>query len=110
MSLGRLTMAFSLARCVARWTWVAVAIVASAGAGCTPSGTSWPRSMNRRAASPSAVPLCCASRSMSPVDICGTLNASCSKRACVPLPAPGGPSITTRTVVPTADPGFGHAS
>jgi len=35
-------MASSFARCVARWTWVAVAVVASAGAGCTPSGTTCP--------------------------------------------------------------------
>ena len=35
-------MAPSFTRCAARWTWVAVAIVATAGAGCTPSGTSCP--------------------------------------------------------------------
>src|SRR5262245_32718446 len=63
----------------------------------TSSGTSWPASMYRRAAWPSSLPLCCASRSMSPVDTWGTPRASCNRRACVPLPAPGGPSITTRT-------------
>src|SRR5262249_42706557 len=34
---------------------------------------------------------------MSPVEIWGTPRASWRRRACVPLPAPGGPSITTRT-------------
>src|SRR5215468_1716977 len=38
---------------------------------------------------------------MSPVEIWGTPTASWRRRACVPLPAPGGPSITTRTSPPS---------
>src|SRR5262249_5453273 len=47
----------------------------------------------------SGVPARCASRSMSPVEICGTPKRSPSRRACVPLPAPGGPIITTRIYI-----------
>src|SRR5262245_14079412 len=62
----------------------------------TASGTSSPASMSRRASSPSFVPWATASRSMSPVAIWGTLQRAASRRACVPFPAPGGPSSTTR--------------
>jgi hypothetical protein len=74
----------------------------------TSAGTSLPASMSCRAACPIGVPLCRASRNMSPVEICGTPKASCSKRACVPLPAPGGPNLTRR--IPIAGLECGHAS
>src|SRR5262249_7595003 len=43
---------------------------------------------------PISVPALTASRSMSPVEILGMPLAFASRSACVPLPAPGGPSIT----------------
>src|ERR1700752_3579171 len=47
---------------------------------------------------PSDVPLAIFSRSMSPVDKCGTPKCLASTLACVPFPAPGGPrKITARS-------------
>ena len=66
------------------------------------SETSAPLSMIFLAASPSGVPAFTAARSMSPVEICGMANVSLMKVACVPFPAPGGPSRISRMVV---DPG-----
>src|SRR6185295_7909325 len=43
---------------------------------------------------PSGLPCATASRSMSPVEIAGTPRREASTTACVPLPAPGGPSST----------------
>src|SRR3990172_6356108 len=57
----------------------------------TSSGTSPPASMYALACLPSAVPFFTASRSMSPVEICGMANAWVSFLAWVPFPAPGGP-------------------
>src|SRR5277367_981701 len=61
------------------------------------SGTSSPRSIIGLAFKPSGVPSATCSRSMSPVDRCGTEYLAASFFACVPFPAPGGPSkITAR--------------
>src|SRR5579863_5093109 len=61
------------------------------------SGTSSPRSMIGLAFMPSGVPLATCSRSISPVERCGTEYLAASFFACVPFPAPGGPSkITAR--------------
>ena len=43
---------------------------------------------------PSGVPLLMLSRNRSPVEICGIPSFSANWTACVPLPAPGGPSKT----------------
>ena len=59
------------------------------------SPSSSPRSISAFARSPSSVPLCAASRRMSPVEILGMPRACASRTACVPLPDAGGPSITT---------------
>src|SRR6185295_5658708 len=42
-------------------------------------------------------------RKMSPVEICGRPIRSCSKRACVPLPAPGAPINTMIAAMATSD-------
>src|SRR5688572_10316145 len=63
----------------------------------TSSGTKAPDSMMRLASSPSGVPALTASRSISPVAICGTPHSCARFLACVPLPAPGGPRKITRT-------------
>ena len=42
---------------------------------------------------PISVPLCTASRRMSPVEIFGIPRLLANRSACVPLPAPGGPSM-----------------
>src|SRR5579863_3317260 len=61
------------------------------------SGTNSPRSMIGLAFTPSGVPWATCSRSMSPVERCGTEYLAASFFACVPFPAPGGPSkITAR--------------
>src|SRR5580658_5461405 len=61
------------------------------------SGTSSPRYMIGLAFIPSGVPLAMCSRSMSPVERCGTEYLPASFFACVPFPAPGGPrKITAR--------------
>src|ERR1022692_990171 len=44
---------------------------------------------------PSSVPWATLYRRMSPVEICGIKYRSMMRLACVPLPAPGGPSRTT---------------
>src|SRR5205807_1836216 len=62
------------------------------------SKTSAPLSITFFAASPRGVPAFTAARSMSPVEICGMPNASLMNAACVPLPAPGGPSSINRIV------------
>src|SRR6476659_4573047 len=60
------------------------------------SSTSSPAAMIPRTRSPSSLPAATASRSMSPVEMAQTPRRSHSTWACVPLPAPGGPSRTTR--------------
>ena len=60
----------------------------------TSSGTRSPASMYDFAFCPSGVPAFTAARSMSPVEMCGSLNSSTSLAACVPLPAPGAPNNT----------------
>src|SRR5580700_4393855 len=61
------------------------------------SGTSSPRSIIGSAFTPSGVPRATCSRSMSPVERCGTEYLAASFFACVPFPAPGGPrKITAR--------------
>src|SRR5689334_4888483 len=53
--------------------------------------TSSPRSITALALRPTGVPAATASRSMSPVDSWIIPRLACSRAACVPLPAPGGP-------------------
>src|SRR5438128_1179554 len=61
------------------------------------SGTSAPFSISGAICRPRGVPAAIASRSMSPVEIRGTLAHSARRAACVPLPAPGGPRKMTRS-------------
>ena len=56
------------------------------------SVTSAPRAITSATISPISVPLSLAARSMSPVLSCTMPCSSTRIRACVPLPAPGGPS------------------
>ena len=56
--------------------------------------TNSPASMIASAWHPSSVLASTASRRISPVEICGTPRLFASRLACVPLPAPGGPSMT----------------
>src|SRR5882672_817805 len=66
------------------------------------SGTSSPRSIIGLAFEPRGVPLLTCSRSMSPVERCGTPYCRASSFACVPFPEPGGPrKITARSSFPT---------
>src|SRR6185503_15922599 len=58
------------------------------------SGTSWPRSMNRRASRPMADPSRTAARNRSPVAMFGMPSFSARRDAWVPFPAPGAPSRT----------------
>src|SRR5260221_9526963 len=67
------------------------------------SETSWPASITFFAARPSGVPALTAARSMSPVEICGMANFFASTAACVPLPAPGGPSRIRRMKAVSSD-------
>ena len=67
------------------------------------SDTSAPVSITFLAATPSGVPAAIAARSMSPVEICGILYRSLMNAACVPLPAPGGPSSISRIPCPQPD-------
>src|SRR5665213_3502257 len=60
------------------------------------SETSEPLSITCLAATPSGEPAFSAARNMSPVEICGMSYASLMNVACVPLPAPGGPSNINR--------------
>src|SRR5690606_23676773 len=60
------------------------------------SETSPPVSMIFFASSPGGVWALTAARSMSPVEIWGMPNFSVMNAACVPLPAPGGPSRINR--------------
>src|SRR5262249_48508415 len=60
----------------------------------TSSGTSWPESMYRLASTPSGVPERTLARKMSPVEILGTARCAAMNSACVPFPAPGGPTRT----------------
>src|SRR5262245_37933677 len=60
------------------------------------SSTSSPEAMIPCTLFPRGVPPATASRSMSPVEMAGTPRCRQSTWACVPLPAPGGPSRTTR--------------
>mmetsp|Transcript_6531 Transcript_6531/g.20579 ORF Transcript_6531/g.20579 Transcript_6531/m.20579 type:complete len:237 (-) Transcript_6531:88-798(-) len=59
------------------------------------SPTRPPLSMTLLALLPTSVPAATAARSMSPVLSCGAPSLSTSLGACVPLPAPGGPKMTT---------------
>ena len=61
----------------------------------TSSPTSWPASIVFLAMQPSSVPAWTASRRMSPVAIFGRPCVRANRSDCVPLPAPGGPSMTT---------------
>src|SRR3954470_24881924 len=63
----------------------------------TSSGTYSPASMYRFASIPSGVPWDTLARKMSPVEIAGILKCSAMNFAWVPLPAPGGPMISSRT-------------
>src|SRR5271166_6010482 len=58
----------------------------------TASGTSSPASMYRFASLPRALPSATCLRRMSPVEMWGSAKSSRRRSACVPLPAPGGPS------------------
>ena len=62
----------------------------------TSSGTSLPAAMYFWACCPSFVFFATFRRRMSPVEMCGTFSRSASLTACVPLPAPGGPSMMMR--------------
>src|SRR6266550_9561484 len=64
------------------------------------SGTRSPRSMYVVASRPSGVSFVTCSRKMSPVPIRTTSNRSSSRWACVPFPAPGGPSNTSLIRLP----------
>ncbi|SKV44671.1 Uncharacterised protein [Mycobacteroides abscessus subsp. abscessus] len=63
----------------------------------TSLGTRSPASRYCLACRPSSVPSLMFERNRSPVEICGIPNFSEISCACVPLPAPGGPSNTTLT-------------
>src|SRR5690242_15462986 len=56
------------------------------------SDTSSPASITALALSPTSVPALTAARSMSPVESCAMPRSATSRSACVPFPAPGGPS------------------
>jgi hypothetical protein len=58
----------------------------------TSSGTSVPESSSGCTCLPSSVPAAIAARNMSPVAMCGTPYSAEMRFACVPLPAPCGPS------------------
>src|SRR5438477_4466839 len=62
------------------------------------SDTSAPDSMIGAACLPNSVPSAIASRSMSPVEMCGILCVAASRLACVPFPLPGGPMKITFTM------------
>src|SRR5438132_11749017 len=55
------------------------------------SETSAPEARTGAALRPSSVPSAIASRSRSPVEMCGTPCVEASRLACVPFPLPGGP-------------------
>src|ERR1700712_3208847 len=61
------------------------------------AGTRSPASRYFFASSPNLVPLLMLWRKRSPVETCGIPSFSTSFSACVPLPAPGGPSRTNLT-------------
>src|SRR3954447_26891979 len=63
----------------------------------TSSGTYSPSSMNCLAWTPRGVPLETLARKMSPVEIAGILKCSAMNLAWDPLPAPGGPMISSST-------------
>ena len=54
---------------------------------------------------PISVPRALWSRNMSPVEMCGMASAAASSLACVPFPAPGGPSRMRITVFPSRSAG-----
>src|SRR5688500_10786573 len=75
------------------------------------SPTSSPRSITALTLRPSSVPLCTASRRMSPVETLGIPCSRAKRSACVPFPAPGGPSITrfkATLAAPSPDPRLLH--
>ena len=55
--------------------------------------------MYRFASTPSGVPCETLARKMSPVEIFGTARWAAMNSAWVPLPAPGGPTSTSRTYI-----------
>src|SRR6266496_100632 len=63
----------------------------------TSSGTRSPASMYFLASLPRSLPPDTLARKMSPVEIFGTSKCSAMNSAWVPLPAPGGPTSTSRT-------------
>src|SRR3954463_692823 len=64
------------------------------------SGTRSPASMNFFACCPSSVPWLTLARKMSPVEIFGIPRCAEMNWACVPFPAPGGPTRTRRITAP----------
>src|SRR3954470_23992119 len=64
------------------------------------SGTRSPASMNFFACCPSSVPWLTLARKMSPVEILGIPRCAEMNWACVPFPAPGGPTRTRRITAP----------
>src|SRR4051795_3584686 len=64
------------------------------------SGTRSPASMNFFACCPSSVPWLPLARKMSPVEILGIPRCAEMNWACVPFPAPGGPTRTRRITAP----------
>src|SRR4051794_29255039 len=64
------------------------------------SGTRSPASMYFFACCPSSVPWLTFARKMSPVEILGTPRCAEMNWACVPFPAPGGPTRTRRITAP----------
>src|SRR6266508_2455710 len=71
----------------------------------TSSGTRSPASMYPCAVRPRGVSLATCSRKMSPVDTCPHRKCVASRTAWVPLPAPGGPSMTRRMAAATGPAG-----
>src|SRR3954453_15317178 len=67
------------------------------------SGTRSPASMNFFASWPSSVPWLTLARKMSPVEIFGTPRWAEMNWACVPFPAPGGPTRTSLISRPSAE-------
>src|SRR5688572_6159919 len=75
------------------------------------SPISSPRSITAFTCRPSSESLCTASRRMSPVETLGIPCSRANRSACVPLPAPGGPSITRLSATlsaPSPDPRLLH--
>src|SRR5690348_6956211 len=65
------------------------------------SGTRSPAATMSLTSRPSGVPAAISARSISPVDRWATSKCSPSRRACVPLPDAGAPSMSSRTARPS---------